>query len=447
MIRGPWQDNAFIFDTSKPVGGAFMNHQPQGRFAILAVMFACMLAGCGGGGDGGGGGGTQVQTGALSGSVQDRFGKAVAGATVCASLFDDTGCRISVTTNSSGQYTASSVPTGSYFIRVAASDFTEGSASTTVSAGQTATANVTLQRLSEPIAGMVAATLNSVSATSAVFTVDIYVADASGTPIQGLSAADFTISNFTIDGVTLSFTQNSVTAVPQAFAGAYSAMLLLDQSGSITTTDPTDARLFAAKVFLEALGPGDNVMLSAFSSGGALPFSPVTAYGSGFTTDGRSYFGNVDELANLVGGGTPLFDSTYIVLQFTGLNAPNSNRAVVVFSDGMDTSSTRTLDDVTTLSQQNGVRIFVVGLSGAVDFGTLSDMATKGRGAYFQAANARQLIATFGSLGRLLNGSATVYSSRWSVTSDAGLGTGFFQTGVRVRTQQGDLLVPFRINY
>lgn len=428
-----------------------MNNHPRDKFAVLALMFACMIAGCGGGGggDAGDGGGTPVQTGALGGSVQDRFGKAVTNATVCAYLFNDTGCRINVTTNSSGQYFASSVVTGSYFIRVAAADFAEGSASATISAGQSATANVTLQRLSAPIAGLVSATLNSFSPTSAVFTLDIYAADASGTAIQGLSDADFTISNFTASGATFFFAQNSVTAVPQAFAGPYSAMLLLDQSGSITTTDPNDARLFAAKVFLESLGPGDNVMLSAFSAGGALPFSPVTVYGSGFTTDGRAYFGSVDDLANLVSGDTPLYDSTSSMLQYTSSNAPNSNRAVVVFSDGMDTSSTRTLNDVATLSQQSGVRIFVVGLSGAVDSGTLSDMATRGRGAYFQAANARQLIATFGSLGRLLNGSATVYSTRWSVSapgSNFGAG-GFFQTGVRVQTPEGELLVPFRINF
>ena len=93
-----------------------------------------------------------------------------------------------------------------------------------------------------------------------------------------------------------------------SFEGPYSAFLLIDQSGSITDTDPMDARIDAAKVFLSKLDSADNVRLAAFADNGSLPFSPITLYGNSFTNDGASFFGSLDELSILEAGGTPLYD-------------------------------------------------------------------------------------------------------------------------------------------
>jgi hypothetical protein len=320
-----------------------------------------------------------------------------------------------------------------------------------VGENQNATANVVLQRIAAPIAAVVGARVVSSNATSAVFAIDIFAADATGASINNLASTNFSIAGFTssTSGATYTFTQNSVSTATQSVVGPYSVMLLLDQSGSITGTDPTDARLFAAKVFLESLGSGDNVQLAAFASGGSLAFSPVTVYGSGFTSDGRSYFSTVDQLGNLEGGNTPLYQSTYSAMVHTRQNGPNTNRAVVVFTDGNDTDGVRTIADIGALSAQNGVRVFTVGLSNGIDVGTLAEMARLGRGAYFHANSARQLISTFGSLGKLLNGSAAVYSTRWSVTVDrSAFGSGaWFSTGVRIDTPSGQLVAPFRITF
>jgi hypothetical protein len=43
---------------------------------------------------------------------------------------------------------------------------------------------------------------------------------------------------------------------------------MIDQSQSINGSDPTGARLFSAKAFLEGLSPNDWVLLSAFADEG-----------------------------------------------------------------------------------------------------------------------------------------------------------------------------------
>ena len=90
------------------------------------------------------------------------------------------------------------------------------------------------------------------------------------------------------------------------------AALLLDQSGSILSTDPTGARLYSAKAFLGGLGADDRVLLAAFagSSAASIPTSPLTVYGPFHDrASAPGYFATLDALAAQVGGNTPLYAS------------------------------------------------------------------------------------------------------------------------------------------
>jgi hypothetical protein len=208
-------------------------------------------------------------------------------------------------------------------------------------------------------------------------------------------------------------TKQTVTTVGGGGGNPYSALLLMDQSGSIAYTDPTNSRLLAGKIFFNALGPGDLVQLAAFASGGSLPFDPVTIYGPGFTSNGPGFFGTLDRLASLIGGGTPLYRSTYSMLGYVGANAPGANKALVVFTDGDDTEGGVTITDVYNRCASTGVRLFMVGLGNAVSVDSLGWMVGRCGGTVMHASDARQLVSLYGTLGAILDGSAVAYRTRW----------------------------------
>ncbi len=133
--------------------------------------------------------------------------------------------------------------------------------------------------------------------------------------------------------------------MPAQPAKPYAAAMLMDQSNSIKFSDATDARIFATKVFMEKVGVSDRVVLSAFAATSAsqialIPTVPLHVYGS-FTSDGASYFDELNQLAALEGGTTPLYDSLDSMIDYTRTNAPTDIadrlKAVVLFTDGNDT--------------------------------------------------------------------------------------------------------------
>ena len=124
------------------------------------------------------------------------------------------------------------------------------------------------------------------------------------------------------------FLQTESELMRQSSVGPYSAALLLDQSSSVATTDPNDARLGAAAAFMDNLSSGAEVALLAFAAGGRLPFRPVTSYrdadGNDFTTDPDQLDRYLRDLANLEGGGRPLHDAVRIAVNLTRDRASNN---------------------------------------------------------------------------------------------------------------------------
>ncbi|MEO7385653.1 MAG: vWA domain-containing protein, partial [Gammaproteobacteria bacterium] len=218
---------------------------------------------------------------------------------------------------------------------------------------------------------------------------------------------------------------------------------MLDQSGSILDTDPTNARLYSAKAFMQTIdaGSGDAVLLTAFAGpghGALIPTVPLW-FGGTFTTDGVSYFDELDALGDQAGGDTPLYrvlfpepadannnpGFTQGLIDYTAANAPAGLRkAVVIFSDGDDNECTsvascsakrqRVIDKANTAN----VSLFTIGFSNQVNFEALAEIARETDGVFLFAENAEQLIPLYGSLGDLLSRSLPTYTMRWTVRAD-----------------------------
>ena len=382
-------------------------------------------------------------------AVNDTFGTAVAGASVKGPLStlrtDAQGVAVLIVDGAASGTT----------VTVSGPDFADQSAVVPLRPHQNNEVLITLVRTTSAAGGSLTsrgAFLPSVSgnAQEMTFEIEIVVVDGDSRPIDNLRPTDFTLRPCTPDSannkvdcvrgasaaVDVAYAPSVATpAAMESVAGGlatpYAAAMLLDQSGSILQSDPSGARLFSAKSFMGTLGTDDRVLLAAFAGGpdARIPTPPLAVYGPfKDKVSAPSYFSTLDSLAPLVGGNTPLYTSIDGLRQRLvgeASLAAGLSKAMVVFTDGADTSCT-SLENcratrAQTIQQANAdhVRLFTIGLSSGVDVAALGELANQTGGAFLYADTAEQLLPLYGSLGRLLSLSLPTYRLRWTVQAPA----------------------------
>ena len=254
----------------------------------------------------------------------------------------------------------------------------------------------------------------SFSGNNMSFSVDLFVVDKNGKQVKGLSKGNFAVDNKSSN---YTYTLDDIKTVGQtAKAGGYAAMMLLDQSGSIFSSDPDYLRIEASKIFIKSLGQNDRAAVASFTSN----YSKNIVYHQGFSRDTTAQFKTLDSLSKVAAGGTPLYYSVIEAQNYTALKATNPNKAILAFTDGDDTDYTKTIKDVIANSLAKNIPVYTIGLSNDVEEVILAQMANETGGAFFWAKDAKQLVTAFGTLGNLLEGSAELYRTTWSLKRASG---------------------------
>lgn len=382
----------------------------------------------------------QARKGILEGKVTDNFGGVLENAFVI--LKQNAVEILTENSGSDGTFSFGLIFTGSYTIEVTLPGFEAKTVTADLDEAGTSVI-IELSPESEISGGILSAQIISYSSVSAKFVLDVFVTTSQSTPNTSLTANDFSIGTFESNGMDFTFIQDNFTTTTSQYTGPYSAGMLIDQSGSISTTDPNNARIQASKIFLSALGSGDNVSLAAFSTN----LSPVPQiYGYGFTSVGSSYYNQLDALANNNSGGTPLYKAIYNLIGYTSNQGTNPNKAVVVFTDGEDTDGGYSIDDISSLSVSTGVKVFTVGLSSSVNTTVLGEIAARTGGAFMWASDAKQLVSIYGNLGNILHGSAFIYRISWNLFVTGGAAfPGSLTSSIKVVTSNGTFYIPFYI--
>jgi hypothetical protein len=453
----------------------------RGWSSLVSVWAVCLaLAACGGGSGGGSGSGsgsgTPVASDVLKVTVTDTFGAGVAGATVkgpqTSSFTDAQGVALLLVDGSKGNAD----------LTISRATFVDKSVAAPVKAGQANEIAVTLDRATSAAGGSLASrsgVLPTVNGTGQQmsFEIELVVVDGDSRPIENLTLADFTLRSCTPDAANnridcvrgpgadsdvayapANSTPDTLALIPGQAAMPYAAALLLDQSASILQSDPTGARLFSAKAFLQGMGTDDHALLAAFASGPAaiIPTAPLTVYGPfRDMASAPSYFPTLDSLSPLVGGNTPLYESVDALRQQVVSDAAlpaGLAKALVIFTDGADTHCGG-LETCRTRREQSiqgakadSIRLFTVGLSSGVDIAALGELANQTGGALLYADSPEQLLPLYGSVGKLLSLSLPTYRLRWTVQAGT---SGVLQPGstligkVQVTTTTGTFDVPF----
>lgn len=459
--------------STAPTRGPWFRHAGARWFAAVGVL---VLAACGGGGGGGGDQAPPSALGVVELTVKDHYGVAVAGAQVVGP-FGET------TTDAQGiSLVLTDVKGALADLMIYRDSFVDKSITVSSTPGQVNRFDVTLDRLTLAAGGSLTSRGNllptlDATGTLLTFEVELVVVGGDSVPIDGLSRADFQLRACTPDAgnnrfdcvrgtvasddvayVPATDMPEVATPVPGGTTRPYATALLLDQSGSIAQTDPTAARLFATKAFLDTLGDEDLALLAAFASGttAQIPTEPLTVYGPfRASSQARSYFDTLDTLAMQIGGNTPLYNSIDSLRDqafSAGAVPAGLGQAMVVFTDGADTSC-NTLEtcaerrgQTIQAAVQDGVRIFTIGLSNDVDIAALGELANQTGGAMLYADNVAQLVPLYGSVGQLMSLSLGTYRLRWTVRADA---AGAFRPGqallgrVQVTAQGSQFDVPF----
>ena len=306
-----------------------------------------------------------------------------------------------------------------------------------------------------PSGGVLEASVTGSTSSSATITLDVF-AVGSDSELMALGEADVAIDDGELGstGTHLEYSLTGVELYRQQDTGPYSALFLLDQSGSITGTDPNDARIDAAKVFIRNLGTGDEVGLMAFTSGNQLTYSPTASWkhgGQHFSSSRSAFFGALDSLADKEGGGTPLYDATQSAVRYTETHANNTNQVVIVFTDGEDSGNGATLSDAIQYARQRGIPLHTVALSRGVNIGVLSRMAGETGGSLTYATDARRLISYYGALGPYLSGAGRFYRITWSVRARGGSFSfnrgGSMYDFVEIEIPGSNIWLPFRLSF
>jgi hypothetical protein len=160
---------------------------------------------------------------------------------------------------------------------------------------------------------------------------------------EGIDAPYAVLNN----GLPLASSKVVVCCYDGMWAPSLSSTLLLDQSGTVTSSDPGDRRLFAAKYFLTRGEPYRRISLAAFAANDAasgqpalLPQQPLMIFpveNPVVGAAGRELFPVVDALGSLEGGGTPLYDALDRLIDFAA-PGPDEISTVFVVTDGRDTT-------------------------------------------------------------------------------------------------------------
>jgi Ca-activated chloride channel family protein len=169
------------------------------------------------------------------------------------------------------------------------------------------------------------------------------VTDEDGRFVPGLRKEDFRVFD---DNDPVEVTHFSSERVPVSLG------IVLDTSGSMTPDKMSSAR-GAIERFIELLGPDDEMFLYRFAN--------VPELAHGWTKDRRA-LGRA--LGNFyAGGGTAMYDAIADALPLAQTGR-NRKKAIVVISDGNDTSSETTPRELQEMIRQSEVMVYAIGVDG-----------------------------------------------------------------------------------
>ena len=259
--------------------------------------------------------------------------------------------------------------------------------------------------------------------TSGVNLVEVYVTvtDQRGAPVKDLTAADVRIRE---DGSPQTISAFTAGEFPLAVA------IALDRSFSMGAgrTSRLDTAKSAARAFIEALKPADQVMVIAIGS--------ETAVVAPLSTKHEAALAAIDRLD--AWGTTPLYDAMAGALD--AIQSAKGRRALVVLSDGSDRYSDTSAAVLVEQVRRRDVLVYPVAI-GSQRPAVFAELATASGGRSFFQTDPRELSATLTSIANELRSQYLLgYTPARAVAAEPSwhsIEVVVNRPGVRVRARDG----------
>ena len=178
------------------------------------------------------------------------------------------------------------------------------------------------------------------------------VSDEDGHFVPGLTKDDFNVWE---DGAPQEITNFSNERVPVSLG------IVLDTSGSMTPEKMSSARSAIDRFIYDLLDKNDELFFMQFAS--------VPDLLQGWTFDRRAISRAVGEVS--AGGGTALYDSVARALPIAQ-DGKNQKKAILVITDGNDTSSRMSTADLRRQIRESEVMVYALGVDGGDETGYTS---------------------------------------------------------------------------
>jgi Ca-activated chloride channel family protein len=187
------------------------------------------------------------------------------------------------------------------------------------------------------------------------------VTDKGGKPFEGLTRLEFTVTD--------NKKQQEIVFFREAKGEPASVGILLDMSYSVSATIPSADLVNEIRRellrFIDNSGPSDEFFLMGFNDRVHLM--------TDWTRNRDLLFKSLNRMTDPEGS-TSLLDAIYFGAEKVE-QGKNGNRALIVISDGIDSSSRRQLDDVKRQVSKSGVRVYAFGITELLDLGRHTNLS------------------------------------------------------------------------
>jgi Ca-activated chloride channel homolog len=257
--------------------------------------------------------------------------------------------------------------------------------------------------------------------TSGVNLVEVYatVTDQRGAPVRDLTAADVRIRE---DGSPQTISTFTAGDFPLAVA------IALDRSFSMGRASRLDTAKSAARAFIDALKPADQVMVIAIGS--------ETTVVAPLSSKHEAALAAIDRLD--AWGTTPLYDAMAGALD--AIQSAKGRRALVVLSDGSDRYSDTSAAVLVEQVRRRDVLVYPVAI-GSQRPAVFAELATASGGRSFFQTDPRELSATLTSIANELRSQYLLgYTPARAVAAEPSwhsIEVVVNRPGVRVRARDG----------
>lgn len=185
--------------------------------------------------------------------------------------------------------------------------------------------------------------------------------------------------------------------------------ITIDQSGSMiglgvnpVPSDPNDERINQSQAFVDRMGATDQATVIRFQgeANAAFTVSPLSS-------DKVALKAGLDTLRTTEGGNTPLYDAMIKSVNDLVAAPATTTKAVIVLTDGRDTTSSATSAQAITAARDANIPVFAIGLgnpndAASLDRADLENIAAQTGGRVFFAEDPAALAGIFDQLTAIL---------------------------------------------